>query len=103
MRLTVFSHKPCWPCATSPTGYATDGGFSFQMKALSELFDETRLLVPCYPRGDVTGEIALEGHKLSVLPLSARRGTGFPSKLSFVPWMLRNGPGLLRELLSADA
>ena len=103
VRLAVFSHKPCWPCAGSPTGYATDGGFPFQMKALSELFDETRLLLPCHPRVNGAGEIALEGHRLSVAPLSKRSGSSFSSKLSFVPWLLLNGGRMLRELRRADA
>jgi len=103
MRLAVFSHKPCWPCTGSPTGYATDGGFSFQLKALSELFDETRLLVPCHPRVNRTGEIALEGDNLSVVPLSLRSGSGFSSKLSFMPWLLLNCGEILRELRRADA
>jgi len=37
MRLAVCSHKPCWPSSASPSGYATDGGFAFQMDALSQL------------------------------------------------------------------
>ena len=103
MRLTIFSHKACWPSSASPSGFATDGGFPFQVKTLSELFDETRLLVPCHPRINGTGEIALEGHNLSVVPLSARRGTRFLSKLSFVPWSLLNCGKILRELREADA
>ena len=103
MKLAVFSHKPCWRSPSSPSGYATDGGFPFQMKALSELFDDTRLLVPCYPRINGTGEIALEGHNLSVVPLSTRRGSGFSSKLSFLPWLLLNCGKILRELRRADA
>ena len=103
MNLAIFSHKPCWPCPGSPTGYATDGGFPFQMKALSELFDETRLLVPCHPRVNGAGEIALEGHNLSVVPLSLRSGSGFSSKLSFVPWLLLNCGKILRESRRADA
>ncbi len=87
----------------SPTGYATDGGFPFQMKALSQLFDETRLLVPCYGRVNGVGEIALEGDNLSVVPLSARHGSGFFSKLSFVGWLLLNYGKILRELRRADA
>ena len=103
MKLAVFSHKPCWPCTGSPTGYATDGGFPFQMKALSELFDETRLLVPCYSRVHGAGEIALEGPNLNVVPLSPRRGSGLSAKLSFLPWLLWSAPAMFRELLGADA
>jgi glycosyltransferase involved in cell wall biosynthesis len=103
VKLVVFSHKPCWPSPGSPSGYATDGGFPFQMKALSELFDETRVLVPCFPRGNATGEVALEGHNLRVVPLSPRHGSGFFSKLNFLPWLLRNGGTIWRELRRADA
>jgi glycosyltransferase involved in cell wall biosynthesis len=73
------------------------------MAAVSELFDDTRLLVPCNSRANGTGEIALQGHCLSVVPLGARRGTGFFSKLSFVPWMLLNCRKILRELREADS
>ncbi len=102
MKLVVFSHKACWACAGSPTGYATDGGFPFQMKAISELFDETVLLLPCYPRDCAKGEIALTGQNLRVVPLTSRRGTGLYSKPSFLPWLLCNSGTILRELRRAD-
>ncbi len=73
------------------------------MRALSELFDETRLLVPVRDRGAAAGETPLPGHPLTVVPLTARSGTGLASKMSFVPWCLRNGATILRELRSADA
>lgn len=103
VKLVVFSHKPCWPSPGSPSGYATDGGFPFQMKALSELFDETRVLVPCYPQGIATGEIALVGQNLHIVPLSPRHGAGMNSKLNFLPWLMRNSSTILRELRQADA
>lgn len=103
MVLTVFSHKPCWQSANSPTGVATDGGFPFQMASLSELFDETRLLVPVSPQAPGTSETSLAGHNLRVVPLSTRRGSGFSSKLSFLPWLQWNGPAMFRELLAAEA
>jgi glycosyltransferase involved in cell wall biosynthesis len=102
MKLVIFSHKACWPCAGSPTGYATDGGFPFQMKALSELFDETTLLVPCYPNCNATGEIALDGHHLRIAPLTPRHGAGLYSKLNFPLWFLRNSGVIVRELRQAD-
>jgi hypothetical protein len=103
MRLVVFSHKLCWPCATSPTGYATDGGFPFQMAAIAELFDETRLLVPVRAQGSAKGEIPLAGHNLRVVPLSVRRGSGGRAKLSFFPWLGRNSGKIVREFRKADA
>lgn len=98
MKLVVFSHKPCWVCSDSPTGYATDGGFPFQIKAVSELFDETHVLVPCTSQANAAGEIVLNGHNLRIVPLSPRYGAGVKSKLSFLPWLLRNSATIWREL-----
>jgi hypothetical protein len=103
MRLVVFSHKLCWPSPDSPSGYATDGGFPFQMRALSELFSETVLAVPCSGKGSREGEIPLEGQGLRVTPLSLPSGTDLRRKLAMPLWLLRNGPLLLRETLRADA
>ena len=103
MNLAIFSHKPCWPSPTSPTGFATDGGFPFQMAALSELFDSTQLLVPVSPQAPPRGEIPLRGHNLTIHPLSARRGAGLAAKIGFLPWLIWNSPTLLHALWTADA
>ena len=103
MNLLVISYKTCWPEPASPSGYATDGGFPFQMRALSELFDETRLLIPCAERGASTGQGHLTGRRLSVVPLSTPRGAGAGRKAAFPFWLLRNLPRLLSEVLRADA
>jgi len=103
MKLVVFSHKPCWKSPQSPTGYATDGGFPFQMKALSELFDETRIVVPCDDKGPRKGEIPLTGHNLSIVPLSHPPGRGWRRKIGLIFWFVRYGPVMLREVLWADA
>ena len=103
MHLVVFSHKPCWPSASSPTGYATDGGFPFQMRALSELFDATTLVVPCEGPGGRAGEVALAGHNLSVRPLSVPAGSGWRRKAALLWWLVGNGPALLREIRRGDA
>lgn len=104
MRLTVFSHKPCWTAPAAPSGYATDGGFAFQMRALSELFEATTLVVPCYPEaGQREGEIVLGGHNLSIVPLTMPTGSNLQRKLSLPFWFVRNMPAILRESLRADA
>src|SRR6185295_11964845 len=103
LRLVVCSHKPCWPSPASPTGYATDGGFSFQMQALSELFESTVLLVPCSQHGKPAGEIPLQGHNLSIRPLPMPGGSGLRRKFNLVFWLLRSGPRVFREILRADA
>lgn len=101
-RLAVFSHKPCWRSVVTPGAVATDGGFPFQMRALSEVFDRTRVLVPV---GDSArpGESVLEGPGMQVVPLTPPGGEGLARKLGFVWWFLRNLPVLLRETLAADA
>lgn len=103
LKLLVFSHKPCWGSGRSQSGFSTDGGFPFQIQALCELFDETRLLVPVNDQVGVKGEIALSGHNFTVVPLTGRLGRGLTSKLSFLPWLLRNATTMVRELRSADA
>jgi glycosyltransferase involved in cell wall biosynthesis len=103
MRLAVFSYKTCWPSAESPSGYATDGGFAFQMAALSELFDATEVAVPVAPRRSVAGEIPLRGHNLSVVPFAPPPGSGLRRKISLAPWLLRNGRTMWRTLAKVDA
>jgi glycosyltransferase involved in cell wall biosynthesis len=73
------------------------------MAALSELFDGTRIVVPVNPIGRRQGESPLTGHNLVLVALSARSGTGLTSKLTFLPWLLRNGWTITKELRSADA
>ncbi|MFN0086392.1 MAG: glycosyltransferase family 4 protein [Blastocatellia bacterium] len=103
MILLVISYKTCWPEPMSPSGYATDGGFPFQMRALSELFDETRLLIPCARGGREPGEGHLSGNRLSVIPLSSPVGAGIWRKAAFPFWLLRNLPRLAIEIVRADA
>src|ERR1044072_7829461 len=103
MRLVVFSHKVCWPNSSSPSGYATDGGFPFQMRALSELFEATTLVVPCMTTEGHHGEEVLTGHNLSIAPLTIPQGQGLWRKLALVWWFLYNLPTLIREIIRADA
>lgn len=103
MRLVVVSHKPCWPDLASPSGYATDGGFPIQIRALSHLFDATTLVVPCYPPDHAKGSIPLMGHNLTIVPLAPPRGHRVWRKLALPFWLVRNGPILRRTVQSADA
>lgn len=103
MKLVVISHKPCWRCPASPTGYATDGGFAFQMSALSELFDSTVLMIPAGGPEQAEGQVYLEGHNLSVAPLAPAKGRGLRRKLRIPGWFLRNAPAMVREIRRADA
>ncbi len=73
------------------------------MGALSKLFDAMTLIVPCSTQSSSAGEIPLEGHNISIVPLSMPAGRGLSRKLRLVFWLLRNSPVIFRELLKADA
>lgn len=103
MKLVIVSHKPCWRCEASPTGFATDGGFPYQTRAVSELFDATVLTVPVQRTGSQDGEIHLAGRNLSVVPLLAPPGRGIWRKLAMIPWFFFSLRTLLREIRRADA
>lgn len=103
MRLAVISHKECWPLANSPSGYATDGGFPMQMKALSELFASTVLVVPVHRHSPGSAVEPLTGNCLSLRPLSTLTGVGLRRRLNAIGWLLNNGRVLVTEMWSADA
>ena len=103
MKLLIVTHKLCWPSKLSASGYATDGGFPFQIAALSELFDETRLCVPCGTPAQSNGEISLAGHNLRVVPLPVPNGSGIWRKLRFSEWFVKSVGLLLKEVRRADA
>lgn len=103
MNLVVVSHKPCWRSEQSPSGYATDGGFPIQMRALSQLFDSTTLVVPVSASGSGEGGAALTGERLSVVALTSPPGRGATRKFLFPIWIARNAPVLFREIRRHDA
>jgi hypothetical protein len=103
MHLAVVSHKVCWTSKSSPSGYMTDGGFPLQMAALSELFDETRILVPCESEAGAAGLTELIGNNMSVRPLSVPRGAGFKRKIRMIGWVVSNSRSIWREIRRADA
>lgn len=103
MNLLVASHKVCWRSDFSPTGFATDGGFPFQMKAISQLFDSTTLLLPCASIRNQLGEIALEGNHLQIKPLPPVRGVDLSRKLRMIPWTLGNIRTIWCAVRKADA
>ncbi len=103
MRLAIVSHKVCWRSSESQSGYQTDGGFPLQMKAISELFSETKVIVPCDNEPNINGLSPLVGRNLHVCPLSVSRSIGLKSKLNFPVWLLRNGKIIWNEMRQADA
>ena len=103
MRLVVVSHKICWSSPESPGGYATDGGFPLQIKAISELFDETELLVPCTSTDSLEGTSPLDGKRLSITSLTVPKGTGLRRKFDMLIWTATNGLRIWRAVKNADA
>lgn len=103
MRLAVISHKLCWRSVDSSTGYATDGGFPLQMAAISELFSETVLVLPCETAAASNGASPLRGRNLRVTPLSAPKGKGLRRKFDMLRWVTRNGPTIWQAVKNADA
>lgn len=103
MRLVLISHKICWKAEESSSGYATDGGFPLQMKAISELFSATHLVVPCEFSVAPNGLTALDGNNLKVTNLSIPKGIGWRRKIGMLPWLLKNSAIIWREIRRADA
>jgi glycosyltransferase involved in cell wall biosynthesis len=111
MRLTVVWHKPVWPAAGSPSGYAARGclgnpgfaGLPDQVRALSELFDETRIVGPCSTGHEREGEVPLSGRRVDVVPLRPLPRSGFASWAALPFWIVSDGGRLAREIRRADA
>ncbi len=104
MKLAVISHKLCRHSNNAPEIYQTDGGFPLQIRALSELFDETRVVVPCELR-DAAGDglAPLGGRNLKIAPLTVPRGTDLRRKLDMPFWLAKNSLKIWREVRRADA
>jgi glycosyltransferase involved in cell wall biosynthesis len=103
MRLAIVSHKLCWKSENSQSGYATDGGFPLQIKAISELFTQTEVLIPCEGSINNNGLSPLVGKNLEVSPLSVPKGIGLKRKFDIPFWLLRNGRIIWGEIRKADA
>ena len=103
MNLVVFSHKPCWLDERSPSGYATDGGFPFQMAGLAGLFDRTTLVVAERSGSRPEGLTPLEGHALHVSALPEPAGVDWRRKLALLHWLPRNLPKMWSQVRQADA
>jgi glycosyltransferase involved in cell wall biosynthesis len=103
MNLLVISHKETWPDPASPTGYSTTGGFPFQMQAISELFDQTLLLLLRRAVSPPPGLRPLTGHNLSVQTLPEPASTDLRRKLALLTWLPRYLPIIWNAVRRADA
>jgi glycosyltransferase involved in cell wall biosynthesis len=102
-KLVVISHKRCWQYNAQNSEFVTDGGFPFQITALSELFDETTLLLPVRQTPPPLGAKILAGHNLHVCPVLEPSGTDLNRKIALLSWLTRYLPLIWREFNWADA
>ncbi len=111
MTLTIVWHKPFWSSPQSPTGFASRGclghpgfgGLPREVEALSELFDATRIVGPCYPTGHPIGETAIAGKNVSMVALTWLPRSPWLTWIVLPFWLVRNGFKLIREISKADA
>lgn len=102
MKLLVISHKETWPYPGSPSGYATIGGFPFQMAVLSELFDSTKLLVLERQTTLPAGVRNLVGNQLSVKTMPEPKGINLQRKLNIMLWLPRHLSTIWKLVKDAD-
>ncbi len=102
-RLLVITHKPLWRDPKSPSGFATDGGFPAQLKAISELFDQTDLLVPIQPSPGDEWSTPVTGRSLKVGGLGPMPAGRLRRKLWFPVWLMVNLPRIVVAVIRSDA
>lgn len=105
MNLVVYSHKLCWRVGNRNSDtFATDGGFAFQIRALSNLFDSTTLVVPVDM--DYTSHSAgqvISGHNVRVVPLANRhRQNRWRRKLAYPVWLFKQRREFTDTITKAD-
>lgn len=99
----MISHKETWVDPASPTGFSTKGGFPFQMRALSELFDETRIISLRRNSEAPPGLVPLTGNYLEVKTLPEPRGHDLQRKVRLLLHLPRWLITVWHEVAQADA
>jgi glycosyltransferase involved in cell wall biosynthesis len=103
MKLLVVSHKEIWKYPASPSGYATVGGFPFQMQNLSELFDQTTIIALLQSSPVPNDPQEISGHRIRILPLPEPAGADLRRKLTLLIWLPQHVRTIWREIRQADA
>lgn len=101
MKLLVISHKECWKSASSPIGWATDGGFAFHITAIGSLFDEVEVFVP-EVKGHDKGEVYFSDSKIGITPIRYNFGNGAVRKIKVIWWSLTRLAVVIKKIRSAD-
>lgn len=102
MNLVVISHKPCW-FSLEFNNYVTNGGFPFQMEVISELFDETTLVIIESKSVSPAGTRLITGKKIKIRPLPEPMGSDFKRKMNLLRWGPKNIPIIWKKIKEADA
>lgn len=89
MRLLVISYKVCW-FSEDEADNVTFGGFPFQMSAISELFDSTKILMLQRKPPIPPGSIKISGNNLSIMTFPEPEGRDFARKLALITWLPKN-------------
>ena len=102
MNITIISHKEIWLDKSSDTGFVTTGGFPFQISAISELFDSTRL-VALHRKKTIQGDLTnIHGKNIIVRSLPEPLGKGIFRKLYLIIWLPLHIKTLWNEITHAD-
>jgi glycosyltransferase involved in cell wall biosynthesis len=102
MKFIIFSHKACWKSASSPIGYATDGGFVYHMQAIASVASEMRLVVPTYTNKSTAGEIPFKDPNIAIVGIPSKYTFGIKRHLEVLLQLPRLVVLFLREMRAAD-
>lgn len=102
MTIIVFSHKESWVSSQSPTGWATDGGFSIHMDYLISLFKRMEIWVPEVAERPV-GEVPYTSKKISITPINFNFGRGLKRKFQVLLWAITQARNIWLAIKQHDS
>ena len=103
MKLVVVSYKVCWyQPEQSESGYVTVGGFPFQMEAISQLFEQTKLVILRRPHPVPMGALPIMGNNLIVNPLPEPPWKDLKRKIALLVWLPVYLPQIWKEIKISD-
>ena len=102
MRLLVISYKVCW-FSEEANDHVTFGGFPYQMGAISDLFDSTKIMILERTPPIPPGSIKISGNNLSVMTIPEPEGRDLARKFALITWFPRNIFKIWRTVKQFDA
>lgn len=101
MKILVVTYKVCWKSAQSPSGWATNGGFVYQMQALASLADEVEIIAFEIARKP-EGEIFFNDPKIKLSPIKLLKDKGWLRKLWVLSLVFTRMRFFTQKIKSAD-